>query len=86
MGRLYNQSESKRKQYHDIQLRMQAVEAEVASMEEFQHLDGFAVVYQPFSLELSVRNELLQCIGFDIMTENLNIFFFQAVENIRFGR
>lgn len=55
LGRLYNQSEAKRQRFHEIQLRMRAVEAEVAAMDEFQNLAGFAVVHQPFSWELSVR-------------------------------
>lgn len=54
LGRLYNQSPARRQRFHQIQLAMQAVEAEVAAMAEFQNLDGFAVVHQPFSLELSV--------------------------------
>lgn len=54
VGRLYNQTEESTRRMHAIQLRMQAVEVEVAAMKEFQHLRKFAVVHQPFSRGLSV--------------------------------
>lgn len=54
VGRLYNQTRQSARKMHAIQQRMQAVESEVAAMKEFQQLDGFAVVHQPFSSGLSV--------------------------------
>lgn len=54
VGDLYNRTLEDTKRMHAIQLRMQAVEAEVAEMKEFQQLTSFAVVHQPFSREYSV--------------------------------
>lgn len=57
VGRLYNQTKELREQYARIQARMQVVEKEVAAMKEFRALKEFAVVYQPFTTELTVRNK-----------------------------
>lgn len=53
-GRLYNQTDQLRRRLHNIQQEFIKAEAEVAQYDEFKGLQEFAVVYQPFSLNLSV--------------------------------
>lgn len=55
VGRLYNQSKKGRERYHRIQQEMHRAEEAVAAMKEFRR-DDFAVVYQPWTEELSVSN------------------------------
>lgn len=55
-GRLLNQTKEKNEKYKAIQLRMQYVEEEVVLYPEFRDLQEFAVVRQPFSLNLDVSS------------------------------
>lgn len=54
IGHLYNQNKKNQELYHRIQEEMHDVEYNVAQMKEFRNLDEFAVVYQPWSVDLSV--------------------------------
>ncbi|XP_053658229.1 phospholipase B1, membrane-associated-like [Anopheles marshallii] len=55
IGKLYNQSETSRKRWGRIQDAYIKVEKEIAESKEFQGLDEFAVVYQPWSLNVSMK-------------------------------
>lgn len=55
IGKLYNQSEASRDRWARIQDEYIRVEKEVAESREFRGLDEFAVVYQPWSLNVTVR-------------------------------
>lgn len=54
IGHLYNQNKKNQELYHRIQEEMHDVEYNVAQMKEFRNLDEFAVVYQPWPVELNV--------------------------------
>lgn len=53
IGHLYNQSQ-KKDFYDKMQQEMHKIDEKVALMKEFSNLDEFAVVFQPWSLGLSV--------------------------------
>uniref|UniRef100_A0A182K1T2 SGNH hydrolase-type esterase domain-containing protein n=1 Tax=Anopheles christyi TaxID=43041 RepID=A0A182K1T2_9DIPT len=55
IGKLYNQSEGTRERWARIQDELIRVEQEVAESQEFRGLDEFAVVYQPWSLNVTLR-------------------------------
>lgn len=54
IGHLYNQNKANQELYHRIQGEMQEVEFSVAQMKEFRNLKEFAVVYQPWTVKMSV--------------------------------
>lgn len=54
IGHLYNQNKENQELYHRIQVEMHAVESNVAQLKEFRNLKDFAVVYQPWPVNLSV--------------------------------
>lgn len=56
IGHLYNQNKENQELYHRIQTEMHDVEFNVAQMKEFRNLKEFAVVYQPWPVELSVSS------------------------------
>ncbi|XP_049546327.1 phospholipase B1, membrane-associated-like [Anopheles darlingi] len=55
IGKLYNQSDASRKRWARIQEQFISVEREVAESAEFRGLDEFAVVYQPWSLNVTMK-------------------------------
>ncbi|EAA44293.4 AGAP011512-PA, partial [Anopheles gambiae str. PEST] len=55
IGKLYNQSEASRDRWARIQDEYIRVEKEVAESREFRGLDEFAVVYQPWSLNVTMK-------------------------------
>uniref|UniRef100_A0A182ML08 SGNH hydrolase-type esterase domain-containing protein n=1 Tax=Anopheles culicifacies TaxID=139723 RepID=A0A182ML08_9DIPT len=55
IGKLYNQSDSSRERWSKIQDEYIRVEKEIAESAEFRGLDEFAVVYQPWSLNVSMK-------------------------------
>uniref|UniRef100_A0A182WFB0 SGNH hydrolase-type esterase domain-containing protein n=1 Tax=Anopheles minimus TaxID=112268 RepID=A0A182WFB0_9DIPT len=55
IGKLYNQSDTSRERWARIQNEFIRVEKEVAESREFRELDEFAVVYQPWSLNVSLK-------------------------------
>ncbi|EAT42506.1 AAEL005957-PA [Aedes aegypti] len=55
VGTAYNQTDETRQRWKIIQEGMVKVEKEVSQMDEFRRLDGFAVVYQPWSTHLSLK-------------------------------
>uniref|UniRef100_A0A182YNY3 Phospholipase B1, membrane-associated n=1 Tax=Anopheles stephensi TaxID=30069 RepID=A0A182YNY3_ANOST len=55
IGKLYNQSDASRARWRRIQNEMIRVEKEVAESKEFRGLDEFAVVYQPWSLNVTMK-------------------------------
>lgn len=54
IGHLYNQNKENQALYHRIQAEMHDAEFIVAQMKEFRNLKEFAVVFQPWPVELSV--------------------------------
>ncbi|XP_055693017.1 phospholipase B1, membrane-associated-like [Lutzomyia longipalpis] len=56
-GRLYNQTDELRQRLRNIQQEFIRAEAEVAQYDEFKGLQEFAVVYQPFSRNLSIKTK-----------------------------
>lgn len=60
IGHLYNQNKENQALYHHIQSEVHDAEFSVAEMKEFRNLKEFAVVYQPWPVELNVS---LQCIN-----------------------
>ncbi|XP_039429002.1 phospholipase B1, membrane-associated-like [Culex pipiens pallens] len=55
VGKLYNQTDESRLRWHRIQDGMVQAEREVAKLDEFRRLDEFAVMYQPWSTEISLK-------------------------------
>ncbi|XP_053670197.1 phospholipase B1, membrane-associated-like [Anopheles nili] len=55
VGQLYNQSDASRDRWARIQDQYTRVEKEIAESQEFRGLDEFAVVYQPWSLNVSMK-------------------------------
>ncbi|XP_050093192.1 phospholipase B1, membrane-associated-like [Anopheles aquasalis] len=55
IGKLYNQSDASRERWARIQEQYISVEREVAESAEFRGLDEFAVVYQPWSLNVTMK-------------------------------
>lgn len=51
---IYNQSKKMRERYHRIQMEMHDVERELTLEKEFQGLNDFAAVFQPFPKGLNV--------------------------------
>lgn len=56
IGQLFNQNRKSQDFYHKMQQEIHQVDKKVASMKEFSNLDEFAVVFQPWSIGLSVSN------------------------------
>lgn len=54
IGHLYNQNKQTQEFYDKMQREMHQIDEEVAVMKEFSNLDEFAVVFQPWSLGISV--------------------------------
>uniref|UniRef100_A0A182MY44 Phospholipase B1, membrane-associated n=1 Tax=Anopheles dirus TaxID=7168 RepID=A0A182MY44_9DIPT len=55
VGKLYNQTDASRERWARIQDEYSRVEKEVAESKEFRGLSEFAVVYQPWSLNVSMK-------------------------------
>ncbi|XP_052873446.1 phospholipase B1, membrane-associated-like [Anopheles cruzii] len=55
VGKLYNQTDASRERWARIQDQYIEVEKDVAESKEFRGLDEFAVVYQPWSLNISMK-------------------------------
>lgn len=56
VGPLYNKTQKLRERLARIQQGVIKVEQEVANLDEFKNLQGFAVVHQPFTLDISVSH------------------------------
>lgn len=58
VGPLYNKTQKFRERLKKIQEKLIQVEAEVAELEEFKNLQEFALVHQPFTLDISVSHSI----------------------------
>lgn len=56
VGPLYNKTQKLRERLARIQQELIKVEQEVAELEEFKNLQEFALVHQPFTLDISVSH------------------------------
>lgn len=56
VGPLYNKTQKLRERLSRIQTEVKRVEQEVANLDEFKNLPEFALVHQPFTLDISVSH------------------------------
>lgn len=71
VGPLYNKTQKLRERLRKIQEELIKVEQEVAQMEEFMNLQEFALVHQPFTLDISVSLKSSASLMETVMTVNL---------------
>lgn len=62
VGPLYNKTQKLQERLSKIQKELIQVEQEVADMEEFKNLQEFALVHQPFTLDIAVSHNRTQII------------------------
>lgn len=76
VGRLYNQKPELKSLYHRVQVEVHQAEYSVAQMEEFQNLEEFAVVFQPFTTGLRVSGDRRRSDG---MSNVHHLLFFHVL-------